>query len=624
MVALLDTLTGSGIVTIDVDLTLGDWSDRSLYRNVVTANGAPTWVASKYGWGMNFTGSSNLSVPHSTYTSSPLGVAVLIAKAKGSTPAWRILCKRAAGGTDYELYHEGTSNLTWYNGTLVRGYPTVIRPIAVVLTPKNLSWWTNVASVTSTEDVSGSGYNTPLLIGNSFSGTVPYGIIHRVILFNKALTSTEAQTVLAELLAMRRPTRAFSYQRQCQIQQIGSPALHWPLDQRGPSGQYEDISGNGRHATTSRAVATPDGAAAFAGNDGSYVSGGNLAVNPDSHLVSFWVRTNVTKLPDSPHIFGAGFGADYTYSFQSGTTYSYWYSSASGSATRFAYQRAIRGLSHVVLKKTSSTTGELYVDGNLIPILNGSHGSPLFGPILVGKNVSNSYKLTGNISKIRAFSGVETSIRKLYLEGSRVTSDINIDAMPVSLAAITTVGSELPASCGIKLLSGQWAITAFRAGKEYHKAINCVAAGVLWSYDSGCRTRRRAINWASGTLQFGWASVKGSPVAAGQNGYWCRVDSGTLRITKSVAGTETTLASGGTIVAGTEYETHFQWETDGTLTLHYRALGSSQWLLACSAVDTTVTSTTYSCLYSSAANNKLTRRMANNEIAMMPNEWETR
>jgi hypothetical protein len=132
---------------------------------------------------------------------------------------------------------------------------------------------------------------------------------------------------------------------------------------------------------------------------------------------------------------------------------------------------------------------------------------------------------------------------------------------------------------------------------------------------------RTTMQTPGATMQIGFASVRGSPPTAGQNGYWAQIDGGTFHILKSLAGTPSQIASGGVAVAGVAYDVQLDWEMDGTLTLWTRRKDTGPFEVACTVVDTAVTATEYVCLHASDVGCKFGPRISHNEIALTPQEW---
>jgi hypothetical protein len=197
-------------------------------------------------------------------------------------------------------------------------------------------------------------------------------------------------------------------------------------------------------------------------------------------------------------------------------------------------------------------------------------------------------------------------------DGFRVDFDLNLAYAPVTLANVSTINAEL--ADNIRLASGTRSIPT-------DKTATSVAAGVLWARMQAFGSLRTTMQTPGDTMQIGFASVRGAPNATGQNGYWAKIDGGTFRITKSAAGTETTLASGGVAVAGVAYDVQLDWETDGTLTLSTRRKGAGPFEVACTATDTAIVASEYVCMYASAATCKFGPRVSHNEIALTPQEW---
>lgn len=439
------TLRDAGIVTLDVDLTTGSYEDRSVYNNVVSANGTPTWVAGKYGWGMRFKSGQYLTTPNSVHNNSPKTVAVIMS---GSLDG-RIFSKNDAVGIDLDVY---TLSGSLFVQNVV-GTSANTRQSAFVAVTAGCTCYSQSLVQTTTARVA-SGAASGIYIGDYYAAGNRnlQNSLFRVISFNKSLTSTEAQTVLNELLSMRRSIRAYSFQRQCQTKQIGTPALHWVLDKRGPSGQYEDISGSGRHATVSRAVATTDGAAAFAGNTGSSIDrtdgltetiGGN-----DTHVISFWSKPNNVATTGPIFVSGSATGSYY---FRFDNTLMRWLVNSNS-----YYWTGVPSstLQHIALRKTSANAGELYINGKLRTPSGGSLGAISATPgnlIVGGYTTTHSNSLQGTLNKLRIFSSAldVANIRKLYLEGSRITSRFNLNNIPTSMVKV-------PANLPTQLTEGLW------------------------------------------------------------------------------------------------------------------------------------------------------------------------
>jgi len=97
------------------------------------------------------------------------------------------------------------------------------------------------------------------------------------------------------------------------------------------------------------------------------------------------------------------------------------------------------------------------------------------------------------------------------------------------------------------------------------------------------------------------------------------LDGNGLYAKKSVAGVDSGLF-GAASVSG-EIQTHFTWETDGTVSVWYKQFGAPFWNKVNSVVDTSVTSSSYLTL-SLTGSARITRRITTNEIAMTPEEWD--
>jgi hypothetical protein len=406
---IFESLRDAGAVTDDVDLRFGTYEDRSVYRNAISATGAPQWIATRFGWGLNFAGSQRLS---RGTTTTPSAVLVVGAIPNMCDQDSRVI-QFDGSGLSLAIINQ-SSLLTVATGATARANLGLRSSLAYIVNFAPLEVYAENGKTTAAA-LAGAPSTSTMVVGNINAGVTPIqSNINKISTFNTAISQTQAQDLLAELLSERFPTKAYS------------------------------IMPNARS------------------------------------------------------------------------------------------------------------------------------------------------------------------------DGFRVDFDLNLSYAPVTLANVSTINAEL--ADNLRLVSGTWSIPT-------DKTATCVAAGTLWARMQAFGSLRTTMQSPGDTMQIGFASVRGAPNATAQNGYWARIDGGTFRITKSAAGAETTLASGGVATAGVAYDVQLDWETDGTLTLWTRRKGTGPFEVACSVVDTAIVASEYVCMYASAAGCKFGPRISHNEIALTPQEW---
>ena len=623
------TLRDNGVVTLDVNLCKGDWSDQSIYRNTVTVVGTPKWTTGPQGWGMSFGSGSHLFVPNTSTITAPKTLAVVMNKHFQPIPS-RVISLRLTT-TDIELFLNPTPT-QWmlYNGT----DSSVIRTSAfshMVCVPRS-GFAATQSGVDTFTPVLETGIANDCYIGGSTRTANLHtpSPIYRAMLLNQPLTQNQAQALLQELQTERYPTRTYSYQKSPQLKLNPTHNAILASNLQDIKGRTAtDMSPNNKTGTLVGACFNQANGLYIQGGTNGYVNYGDITQLNNATKATIYVVAdprNDGVSTFAPYVSRGTSDTSRIGIYHGDTTTTVQFSASNGSNGYKQLEGLPNKINHLCLSYDGSRVGagervHTYVDGKKVnSTLMAEFPASLpnitadlrLGQFTYSTSLEsrNKYKFVG----VFAEALNESQVREIYKQFSRVTTYIDIDTVPSTTANITVANSLLP-NTPLRLATGQWSIVS------NPKAINCVAAGTLYQNDLSSRSVKVSFIWSSGVLQFGLTSVKGAPNATGQNAYWFRVSSGVLSITESVSGTETQLHSGGTIVAGAEYNLHFTWEFDGTLKIWYKQNKSINWALACSTSDTTLGTSSYFCIYSSAVSNKITKEIIGNEICLSPEEW---
>lgn len=270
--------------------------------------------------------------------------------------------------------------------------------------------------------------NKSVIVGNFYGldpTTAANGTISRVLGFSKVLTPEEIARVYEELLTTSIVGSSKSYNfSNTYIKTKTTPKLHWLLDSpKNGSLVATDLSGNGYHGTINQVGydqgIVADTVAKFQGNVNSYVLLNNgltstIASN-NSYTVSTWFKA--VNAGAEQMIFCNNTASEY---LEIVTTGIRWVSNNSGNNVTISLKSNV--WYQVVAMKTSSTTGNIYINGEFlgtISNLNSTTATP--GNLFLGIYPGSSLNLKGNLQDFRIYDQnlTQDEISDLYLEGAK-------------------------------------------------------------------------------------------------------------------------------------------------------------------------------------------------------------
>lgn len=307
MSKLIDACLRTNNVVFDANYLTGGIADRSPYKAAATVAAPVTWCNTKLGYGIRCTGAGKL-----TYASN---AALSLA---GSSATWvlqggvfqkqitaaRLLSKRDASGTDWDIKLNSATELVLFDGTnvsVMTGNIIGKRCIAITLVsgakPKLYLDGTYVSEGSLTCTIPTNATPPPFVVSSFYSVAYVFEeVINRITILNRALPAQDIAQLYTELMSERYPLRAYSFGSRISAPQDppGCPSLlKTDFTTRLPDGRLADLSGNGWHGTVKPGFAAGPGmfGNALMANSASrtYVDFGDVTpINGASKLTVLW------------------------------------------------------------------------------------------------------------------------------------------------------------------------------------------------------------------------------------------------------------------------------------------------------------------------------------------------
>jgi hypothetical protein len=296
-----------GSIVFDADYLTGGIADRSPYKAAATVTAPVTWCNTKLGYGVRCTGAGKLTYASNAALSLAGSAATWVLQGgvfQKQITAARLLSKRDASGTGWDIKLNSTTDLVLFDGTnvsVMTGNIIGKRCIAITLVsgakPKLYLDGTYVSEGSLACTIPTNATPPPFVVSSFYSVAYVFEeVINRITILNRALPAADVSQLYQELMSERYPLRAYSFGSRISAPQDppGCPSLlKTDFTTRLPDGRLADLSGNGWHGTVKPGFAAGPGMCgqALYANSASrtYVDFGDVTpINGASKLTVLW------------------------------------------------------------------------------------------------------------------------------------------------------------------------------------------------------------------------------------------------------------------------------------------------------------------------------------------------
>jgi hypothetical protein len=607
-VSFIDDLYLESVVAHDSELLRGTIADR-VAGDVGTITGTVSQAKTDGRRGLEFQSTGLLTYADSAarrLAGGQASIVVLGKPVRQTATAQRLVSKRDAGGTSYDLYTSAAGTVTLYDGANAR-------TLAATLIRRNVFAVTLVNGAAAQGYIDGvalgafSGVSTiaaddsPLRIGNYYDSTLPFqGAISRVLLLSRALTAREVSVLYEELVAQKSVLRTFGPVLP-QAMVADAVPLSYDMTVRTAAGLVPNLGtlGSTYDATVvPPANATPMGLA-LAKESGLTVTAGMTPItSDDTHAVEFICK--IDSITNAPVIVSSATAGAYWIGKTAADVWEW----RCGGSTRSFTGRSLSQWVHIVANKSAAgDNAQFYCNGVALATAGGSLGNKAADvtALVFGRYMSAGQGCLGKGRALQLHATSVTQDKALanYRKAARTPYHVfDVDAVPVTLANVTTAGAGIPTT-PVRVGSGQWAVKDrlfTKSGERKREAwIENVAAGwVSRQQDPGTRRWRFRVYRANtaNTITVGFLSSARSLTF---DGYALQflTDGGSTRIfvNSVAAGAHTTRAVGdaNALALNTWYDIDVSLRFDGLISVWYRKTGSKTWIVGPSATNTSYT-----------------------------------